>query len=105
MGLEALPRSGAWGVRQAPVRLHRAAAVLAVVTCALAASTVLIPATRAVNMNPMTAGPPPRRRPGDTADAMAGWQITLIAVGAAVAAATAAVLLDRAPAVRRGATS
>jgi ABC-type branched-subunit amino acid transport system permease subunit len=81
------------------------ASVLAVVTCALAASTVLISATRAVNMNPMMAGPPPRRRPGDTADAMAGWQITLIAVGAAVVAATAAVLLDRAPAVRRGATS
>jgi hypothetical protein len=70
------------------------AAVLAVATCALAASTVLVPAARAVNVIPMTAGPPPRRRPRDTPDAMAGWQITLIAVGAAVAAAIAAVLLD-----------
>ena len=32
---------------------------------------------------------------------MAGWQITLIAVGAALVAATAAVLLDRARAARR----
>jgi hypothetical protein len=28
---------------------------------------------------------------------MAGWQVTLIAVGAALAAAAAAILLDRAP--------
>jgi hypothetical protein len=32
---------------------------------------------------------------------MPGWQIALIAVGAALAAATGAVLLDRAPAARR----
>ena len=34
------------------------------------------------------------------AGGMAGWQITLIAVGAALAAATVAVLLDRARAAR-----
>ena len=34
---------------------------------------------------------------------MPGWQITLIAVGAALLAATVAVLLDRARATRRNA--
>ena len=34
---------------------------------------------------------------------MAGWQIALIAVGAALVGATAAVLLDRASAARRSA--
>ncbi len=67
MGLRALPRSGARGVRQAPVRCTGLASVLAV----LPASTVLISATRAANMNPMTAGPPPRWRLRDPADAMA----------------------------------
>jgi len=34
-------------------------------------------------------------------DGMPGWQITLIALGAALAAAVVAVLLDRARAARR----
>jgi len=36
---------------------------------------------------------------------MPGWQITLIAVGAALAAATMAVLLDRARTARQGAAA
>jgi hypothetical protein len=36
---------------------------------------------------------------------MPGWQITLIAVGAALAAAALAVLIDRAWAARRRATA
>ena len=36
-----------------------------------------------------------------TAGGMAGWQITVIALGAALVAAIAAVLLDRALAARR----
>lgn len=40
-----------------------------------------------------------------TEGGMAGWQITLIALGAALLAATAAVLLDRARAARRGAVA
>ena len=36
-----------------------------------------------------------------TAGGMAGWQITLIAVGAALAAAVIAVMLDRARAAHR----
>ena len=34
---------------------------------------------------------------------MAGWQITLIALGAALVAATAAIVLDRARTARRAA--
>jgi len=36
---------------------------------------------------------------------MAGWQITLIALAAALAAATVAVLLDRARTARRSASA
>jgi hypothetical protein len=39
-----------------------------------------------------------------TAGGMAGWQIALIAVGAALAAAIAAVVLDRARAARKTAS-
>ena len=39
------------------------------------------------------------------AGGMAGWQITLIAAGAAVAAAVAAIVLDRARAARRAASA
>jgi hypothetical protein len=35
-------------------------------------------------------------------DGMAGWQITLIAIGAAVVAASATVFLDRALVTREG---
>ena len=40
-----------------------------------------------------------------TAGGMPGWQITLIAVAAALAAATAAVVLDRTRASRRSASA
>ena len=40
-----------------------------------------------------------------TTGGMAGWQIALIALGAALVAAAAAVLLDRTLAGRRGATA
>jgi len=40
-----------------------------------------------------------------TAGGMAGWQITLIALGAGLLAAAAAVLLDRARAARRTASA
>jgi hypothetical protein len=38
-----------------------------------------------------------------TAGGIAGWQITLIAVGAGLAAATAAIMADRARAARKAA--
>jgi hypothetical protein len=40
-----------------------------------------------------------------TTGGMAGWQITLIALGAALVAAAAALLLDRKLAGRRGVTA
>ena len=83
--------------RQAAARLRRLAAVLAAATRALAASTALVPAAWAVNVIPNDGEPPvaPAVRvvsEGGTA----GWQITLIALGAALVAATTTVLLDRA---------
>ena len=59
------------------------------------------PAWAAVNYIPNDA---PDQAPAAgvvTAGGIAGWQITLIALGAALVAATAAVWLDRARAARR----
>jgi hypothetical protein len=54
-------------------------------------------------------GPAPAALPSParviTAGGMPGWQITLIAIAAALAAATAAVILDRARASRRTPTT
>jgi hypothetical protein len=95
----------------AGARLGRLATVLAAVISGLLASAVA--ATAAV-ANPIPIGD------GDTspilpvshgtvrvisAGGMAGWQVALIAVGAALAAAAAAVLLDRKLAGRRSATA
>jgi hypothetical protein len=84
--------------RQAGARLRRAAAVLAAVTCGLVAWAAAVPAAFATS-RPL---PPPGGQYGPvpvpativrvvTIGGMAGWQITLIAAGAALAAA--AVLL------------
>ena len=92
--------------RQATPR--RLAAALAAVTGALLASTASVPAAFAATIP----GPPPggadrgHRRPRPAVQVintggMAGWQMTLIALGAALAAAVVAVLLDRALAARR----
>jgi hypothetical protein len=72
------------------------------VTCALLASAAIIPAASA--SNPIPNGGPAVPAPAVrvvTAGGMAGWQIALIAVGAALAAAIAAVVLDRARAARK----
>ncbi len=99
--------------RTAGARLRRLAAVLAALTCGLLAWAAAVPA--AVAMTPM---PQPYLRgeygPGPVAPVpatsrviiaggMAGWQIALIAVGAALVAATVAVVLDRA--ARRAASA
>jgi hypothetical protein len=91
--------------RQAAARLRRLAAALAAVTCTLLASAAVMPAAWAVNEIPP--GGPAQAPAADavTAGGMPGWQITLIALGAAVVAATAAVLLDRARAARRAASA
>lgn len=99
--------------RTAGTRLRRPAAVLAALTCALLASTAVVPAAFARMLpdggppyGPVPAAPVPATTIRMvTAGGMAGWQIALIALGAALAAAAAAVLLDRVRAARRAASA
>jgi hypothetical protein len=92
--------------RQAAARLRRLAAALAAVTCALLASAAIVPAAWAVNVIPPGGEDPVTPAQGVvTGGGMAGWQITVIALGTALVAATAAVLLDRARATRRAASA
>jgi hypothetical protein len=89
----------------AAARLRRLAAVLAAVTCTLLASAAAMPAAWAMIVIP-PGGPAQAPAVGTvTAGGMPGWQITLIALGAAVVAATTAVLLDRARAAHRAASA
>jgi hypothetical protein len=96
--------------RQAATRLRWFAAALAAVTCALLASAV-VPAASAAELvrDPPGGAPlapvPAPAAPVVTAGGMPGWQITLIAVGAALVTAIAAVFLDRVLAARRSASS
>ena len=104
------PRTAA---RQAGVRLRRLAAVLAAAACGLLASAAIVPAAfamvvpdpggqyRTASVTPV----PAATVRVVTAGGMAGWQITLIAVGAALFAAAAAVLFNRALAARRAASA
>src|SRR5689334_3750981 len=78
--------------RKAGARLARLATVLAAVIASLLASLTAATPAPATTVRVISTG------------GMAGWQITLIALGAALAAA-AAVLLDRKLASRRGATA
>jgi hypothetical protein len=119
--------------RQAGARLGRLAAVLAAAICGLLASAAVIPAAFATMLPDggppyVTApavvpaafarmlpdgGPPYPTAPAApvpastvhviTAGGMAGWQITLIAVGAALLAAAATILVNRVRAARRAA--
>jgi hypothetical protein len=92
--------------RHAAARLRRLAAALAAVTCTLLASAAIMPAAWAVNVIPNDGGPAQAPAGGVvTAGGMPGWQITLIALGAALVTAAAAVLLDRARAARRAASA
>jgi hypothetical protein len=95
--------------RKAGARLRRLATVLAAVTGGLLASAAAIPAAFA-RVVPDPGGYYGPTRPAlvpagtvrvVTGGGMPGWQITLIAAGAALLAAAAAVLLDRARAARR----
>ncbi len=90
----------------AAARLHRITAALTAVTCTLLASAAIMPtAWAAVNYIPNDS---PDQAPASAvvpASGMPAWQITLIALGAALVAATAAVLLDRAHTARRAASA
>ncbi len=86
--------------------IRRLTAVLAGVACALVASAALAAPSFAMV-------PPPEAPAGKPASlvtatvaagGMPGWQITLIAAGAALLSAMAAVLLDRARTARRNMT-
>ena len=87
-------------------RIHRCLGLVAVLGGALLSLAVAAPAAFAA---PATFPPPdPQTAPGQESvthtivvGGMPGWQIILIAAGAALAAAVAAVLLDRAWAARR----
>ena len=93
-------------VRQAAARLRRLAAALAAVICAVLASAAIVPAASAsIPIPPGGPAVPAPAIPMVTAGGMAGWQITLIALGAALVAATAAVLVDRVGAARRAASA
>ena len=104
--------------------MRRLAGVLAGLAGVLMASAATVPAAFA-GMNPIPWGPggyigdpyigtmgtgPVAPVPATTVHVintggMPGWQITLIAIGAALLAATVAVLLDRARATRRNAVT
>jgi hypothetical protein len=86
-------------------RIRRLAALLAGLAGALLAFAAAAPAALAAPMAPVPPGwhqyPPRHVAHAAAFGGMPGWQIALIAVGTALLAPTAAVLLDRAPAARR----
>ena len=86
--------------------IRRFAAVVAGLTCALLASAAAAAPSFASVPHPGAPVAPPGPVIVHTAVAggMPGWQITLIAVGAALLAATAAVLIDRARPTRQNRT-
>lgn len=91
-------------------RIRRIAAVLTGLACALVAFAAAAPASFAMPV-PVPGGSTGPAAPSApvhvhtlVAGGMPGWQITLIALGAALLAATVAVLLERARAARRHAT-
>jgi hypothetical protein len=87
-------------------RIRHPATLLAGLAAALACYATATPAAFAMEAPPPGAGDP-GTQPGltpvqtVTAGGMPGWQITLIAIGAALLAATLAVVLDRLRAARR----
>jgi hypothetical protein len=110
-----LPRQGTHprtAARNAAARLSRLAAAVVAVTCGLLASAATIPAAFARVQPDPGAGyvapasvPPQVQVRTIVAGGMPGWQITLIALGAALVAAAATLLLDRALAAHRVASA
>jgi hypothetical protein len=85
--------------------IRRLAGILAGLASALLAFTAASPAAFAIRVPPPGGydrlGQPPPQVHTIVTGGMPGWQITLIAVAAAVVAAAMAVILDRAWAARR----
>jgi hypothetical protein len=89
-------------------RIGRWLAAMAGLGGALIALATAAPAALATPAPPDTSQPgiaPPHVLHTMVVGGMPGWQIALIAAGAAVFTAVAAVLLDRARAARRGVTA
>lgn len=91
--------------RNAGARLRRLVAVLAALISGLVAFTATVPAAFAMPVptgrDPIGGSAPATIVRVVTMGGMPGWQITLIAMGAAALAAAVAVLLYRALAARR----
>ena len=90
-------------------RIHRLAAILAASACALLGLAVASPAMAMTSSvpHPGASVPQPQVAPVHTmiVGGMPGWQITLIAAGAAVLTALLAVTADRAYTARRQITA
>ena len=99
--------------RKAGARLGQLTAVLAAITCSLLVTVAGVPAAFARPVPPPggSYGPASAARVSATTihvittGGMAGWQIALIALAAALVAATTAVFADRTRTARRGATA
>jgi hypothetical protein len=99
--------------RNAAARLRRLAGLLAAATAGLLASAAVVPAASAMIRVPGPGGQYGSARPAQVpapvhtlaAAGLPGWQIALIAAGAAVLAALLAVTADRARAARRHITA
>jgi uncharacterized membrane protein YozB (DUF420 family) len=108
-----IPRTGSHlraAARLAAARPRRLAAALAAVTCALLTSAIVPAASAHELLRDPPGGAPLAPVPAPaahvvTAGGMPGWQITLIAIGAALLAATVAVILDRARTTHRNAVT
>jgi hypothetical protein len=100
------PRTAA---RETAARLRRLAAALAALTCVVLAAAAVPAASAHTLVRDPPGGAPLAPVPAPAAtvvtSSMAGWQITLIALGAALIAAAAAVFVDRALAARRAASA
>jgi hypothetical protein len=105
------PITGPVPWHSATARLRQITAILATLVGGVLAWAAAVPAASAAIIPVPGAGagygPAPAALPSPvrviTAGGMPGWQITLIAIAAALAAATTAVFLDRARAGRRAA--
>jgi hypothetical protein len=86
-------------------RIRRCLAVLAGLSGTMLALAATAPAALAVPPPPQPAVPVPVKVHTVVTGGMPGWQITLIAVGAALLAATLAVVLDRVWVARRRAAA
>ena len=98
------PRTAA---RHATARLRALAAALAALTSAVLTAAAVPAASAHTLVRDPPGGAPlapvPAPAPTAVTSGMAGWQITLIALGAALIAAITAVSADRALAARRAA--